>query len=144
MKSLPEKSDQVKPERSYPKNQILEWMARMVESGILRTLPPNYLKVFFVLYSCRNPEGYAWPSQKTLIEKSGCSEKTIRRALKIGKACLGIKVEKQGRRNKYFLPVHEVISSWQPTRGKKKGKGPPIDRYLPEKKRESGKSGKKK
>jgi len=118
--TLSEKSKQVKPERKYPKNQILEWMIRMVESGLLKTMPSNYLIVFFVLYSHRNPEGYAWPSLKTLVEKSGCSDKTVRRALKIGKACLGIKIEKQGRKNRYFLPVNEQISNWQPSRGRKK------------------------
>lgn len=114
-------ADETKPERKYPKNQILEWMIRMRESGILKTMSSKYLAIFFVLYSHRNPEGYAWPSQATLAEKSGCCKRTVITALKIGKACLGIKIEKKkGKKNKYFLPVHEEISSWQPSRGRKK------------------------
>ena len=114
--------DEVKPERKYPKNQILTWMIRMRESGLLKTMPKNYSLVLFVLYSYRNPDGYAWPSQETLAKKSGCSKRTVIKALKIGKACLGVKIEKEkGKRNKYFLPVDEDISSWQPSRRKKRG-----------------------
>jgi len=116
----------------------------MRESGLLRSLPSEYLSVFFVLYSYRNPDGYAFPLLKTLVEKSGCSRSTVIRTLKIGKACLGIKIEKQGRKNRYFLPVHEEISSWQPSRGRKKQKVSAIDTYLPEKKKASRKDEKEK
>ncbi|MBA7638600.1 hypothetical protein ES703_46256 [subsurface metagenome] len=143
MNTLSEKSKQVKPERKYPKNQILTWMIRMRESGLLRSMPKSYLTIFFVLYSYRNPAGYAFPLLKTLVEKSGYSDKTVRRVLKIGKACLGIKIEKQGRKNRYFLPVNEQISNWQPSRKRKKQKRSPIDRYLPEKKKASRKKEKK-
>jgi len=115
----------------------------MRESGLLRSLPSNYLKVFFVLYSYRNPSGYAFPLIKTLMKESGCCKRTVIKTLKIGKACLGIKIEKQGRKNRYFLPVNEVISNWQPSRGRKKGKVHPIDTYLPEKKKASRKKKKK-
>jgi len=119
---MPEQKNETQAERKYPKNQILEWMIRMRESGLLKSMPKNYSTIFLVLYSYRNPAGYAWPSQTKLAEKSGCSEKTIRRALKIGKACLGIKVEKQGRKNKYFLPVNKEILNWQPSRKRKRRK----------------------
>ena len=120
MKSLSGKTKPVKPDRKYPKNQILSWMIRMRESGLLKSIPKSYSSIFLVLYSYRNPDGYAWPSLKTLAEKSGCSERSVIRALKIGKICLGIEIEKFGRKNRYFLPVNKEISSWQPSRKKKR------------------------
>jgi len=109
-------------DRGRPRNQILTWMGRFRDSGLIKVLPKNYSLLAFVLYSYRDPSGNCWPKQATLAKNVGCHLNTIKAAVKVLKVCLGIKVTKHGRKNVYFLPFNEAFDKWQPTRKKKRRK----------------------
>lgn len=116
---------QIKPD------SIFNWMIKLRESGLLKTIPPKQAKVLWLLICYRGVNGWCWPSHKRLAVESGTSINTVKRAIRIGKACFGIRVKKGGgrkpnpgkenyRTNSYYFPLNEEISIWQPTRKKRK------------------------
>lgn len=133
MKSLPKGQDQVKPERE---DTWFDWIKALRDSRLFATIPPKHAVVIFMLYAHRGKNGWCWPSQETLANECGVSTKTVKRAIQTAIICMGVEVKKGGgrkpksgsgkkrtnfRTNSYYLPLNK-ISSWQPSRKKKRKK----------------------
>jgi len=115
-------------------------MIRLRRSKFWKVVPPSQLIVIIDLYTYRNVKGFAWPKRETLADDCGVSLSTVIRALKISKACLGVRwsrgvgksaltreqisegLNPSKRVNCYYLPLTEKIDLWQPTRKKKRRK----------------------
>ncbi len=84
-------------------------LARLRDLDIIAAWPGGWAKVFIVLYSRRNPQGFAWPSQTCLARDAGVDKRTVRRFLRWAKVALGIRVTRQGRHMSYYLPLAEPL-----------------------------------
>jgi hypothetical protein len=94
------------------------FFARLCDSGALARMPAGWVKVMVALYRHRNPQGFAWPSQRTLAEEAGIDRRTVRRFIAWGRAALGIRVTRK-KGNSYYLPLDEKVENWFPA-GKKR------------------------
>jgi len=134
MTNIPNKNQPVKPERE---DTWFDWIKALRDSRLFATIPPKHAVVIFMLYAHRGTNGWCWPSQETLANECGVSTKTVKRAIQTAKICMGVQVKKGGgrkpksgsekkrinyRTNSYYLPLNETISSWQPSRKKKRKK----------------------
>ena len=74
------------------------------------SFPPTDKLVFLALADCANDEGLAWPSIATIARKSGVSERTVQRSIRVGElAGLIRREEVKGKGCKYhFNPRHSV------------------------------------
>jgi hypothetical protein len=67
-------------------------------------LPPTERLVLLALADCANHEGECWPSIATLVRKTGASERTVQRALRvIEDRKMMQRVVKPGKGVRYFL-----------------------------------------
>ena len=86
-------------------------MSIRIMSDIWETsFPPTDKLVFLALADCANDEGLAWPSIATIARKSGVSERTVQRSIRLAeKAGLIRREEVKGKGCKYwFNPRHSV------------------------------------
>lgn len=74
------------------------------------SFPPTDKLVFLALADCANDEGLAWPSIATIARKSGVSERTVQRSIRLAeKSGLIRRQEVLGKGCKYwFNPRHTV------------------------------------
>jgi hypothetical protein len=99
--------------KSYPRG-VFGFLARLRDSGALALMPPSWVKVMIALYSHRDAQGFAWPSQRLLSQEAGVDRRTVRKFLKWAKACLGIRVSRK-KCNSYYLPLEEKVEAWFPS-----------------------------
>lgn len=86
----------------------------MIESGDAKSLGPHAFTVYCVIKSHTNfNTGEAFPSVKTIVDKSGISKMTVLRALKSLADHGYIQVEKKGRKNVYRLREKVTINDSQ-------------------------------
>lgn len=124
-----------------PASKILAWKINLRRAGYIAKCPPKQYKVIDALYTYRNVKGYAWPKHETLMKDTGTSMRTVYGALKLAKINLGITwqlgvpqwaltveqveagINPPKRVNCYSLPLDVPVTTWQPTRRKRKRKG---------------------
>jgi hypothetical protein len=94
-------------EPSWPSG-LFGFLSRLRDEGIIAKWPGGWAKVFMALYSRRNPQGFAWPSQATLAKDAGVNKRTVRRFLRWAKIALGIRITRT-RYSKYYLPLDPHI-----------------------------------
>lgn len=102
-----------KKEKKYPSG-VFGFLARLRDSGALSQMPASWGKIMIAFLSHRNPQGYAWPSQRTIAEEAGCDRRTVRRFIGWTKACLGWRVTRS-KYNNYFIPLNEEVDNWFPS-----------------------------
>lgn len=105
---------------------IFGLLSRLRDSGAIARIPGGWAKVMLALYSRRNKEGFAWPSQATLAKDAGVNEHTARAFLRWAKVALGVKVTRK-KYNTYYLPLDVQIDLWEraiPPRRKRKPRKP--------------------
>lgn len=76
----------------------------MVESGDVAAMGPHAVTIYLVIKAHTNfSTGRAFPSIETIVEKSGVSDKQVRRELPILAKFGYITIKKVGRKNEYTL-----------------------------------------
>jgi hypothetical protein len=72
--------------------------------------PPTEKLVFLALADCANDEGLAWPSIATIARKTGVSDRSVQRAIRMGETRgLIVREEVKGKGCRYWIsPRHSV------------------------------------
>lgn len=73
--------------------------------------PPTEKLVFLALADCANDEGLAWPSIATIARKTGVSDRSVQRAIRMGETRgLIVREEVKGKGCRYWITLRHSVT----------------------------------